>query len=612
MKRNISLFTIIIILALSLSITVCSLYNLRKTGIEAALHNAASIADVIKSGLTAHMINDSMHEVDTFVNSVADLENINKLWLVRSPLINNQFNKEINKPLDQLDKKVLETGKMQYSIDEAITHTLVRVTIPYNAVADKGVNCLKCHNVKHNSTLGAVSMVLDMSAIKEIGIESLYIILLLILSTVIFILLFSKKIITPYIKLYDRIKNNISLANNGKFKKLNIPDGLSQDMKSFAHEYNSLMLTFKSTSVDIDKKLHGFIGHKASSSDNPLSESKEIINNLSDLFQFKKQIELDNSKEEIYNRVAEIFINKFKLENFSFIEIDMSKQKMTKVKSVGDSLCCEKNIKESPELCRAARTKNDVMSIDYHSSCPYFEDKDRYYYCFNIDIAKNIYLIINCVSNSKEELEYIKEKTIFIKNYIAEAAPVLEVKLLMDALQESAFRDGLTGLYNRKFLDEHSKKLIPQARRENINIGVLMLDMDHFKAVNDEYGHDIGDKVLKELARILDETVRESDLVIRYGGEEFIVLLVGVNTEEDALKVANKIGSKVRENEVDVYAGTKLKKTISIGLSMFPHDGTSLDVVLKNADIALYEAKSSGRDKVVTFNEEQISSVDLF
>jgi diguanylate cyclase (GGDEF)-like protein len=182
----------------------------------------------------------------------------------------------------------------------------------------------------------------------------------------------------------------------------------------------------------------------------------------------------------------------------------------------------------------------------------------------------------------------------------------------MSALKDSAFRDGLTGLYNRKFLDEHTKKLIPQIKRKESNIGVLMLDMDHFKAVNDEYGHDIGDKVLKELARILEETVRESDLVIRYGGEEFIVLLVDVQTEEDALNVAHKIAQRVRENEISVYAGNKLKKTVSIGLSMFPKDSNVLDTVIKNADIALYEAKSTGRDRVVRFTEEQVSSVDLF
>ena len=136
--------------------------------------------------------------------------------------------------------------------------------------------------------------------------------------------------------------------------------------------------------------------------------------------------------------------------------------------------------------------------------------------------------------------------------------------------------------------------------------------MDHFKSVNDEYGHDIGDKVLKELARVLTENVRESDLVVRYGGEEFIILLVNIAGDEEALMVANKIKQKVAENEIDVYAGSKLKKTISIGLSMYPKDSSSFDSVIKNADIALYEAKHKGRNQVIRFKEEQITSVELF
>lgn len=84
--------------------------------------------------------------------------------------------------------------------------------------------------------------------------------------------------------------------------------------------------------------------------------------------------------------------------------------------------------------------------------------------------------------------------------------------------------------------------------------------MDHFKAVNDEYGHDIGDKVLKEFARIVKENVREADIVVRFGGEEFLVLLVGVTSEEAALEVANKLREKVADNVIDVYAGATMQK----------------------------------------------------
>ncbi len=614
MKKNIVLITTVMILILSIIITFLSLYNLRASGIKSAIHNAQSISEVVKSGLTSHMINNNMHQVDTFIQSVSNMKNVDKLWLVRSENVNNQFNKEsYNTPRDSLDEIVLQTGKMRYEVSESITKSSVRVTIPYNALAEKGIDCLKCHNVKSGDTLGAVSLELDISILKEIGIESLYIIMLIILITIIMFLILSKKFLTPYSLLFSLFKTNMKEASVGDFKKIDTPIGLSGEMVELTNDYNSLMSTFKDTTEDIDKKLQGFVGYHVSNKvRNPLKDSKDIISKLSNLYQFKKQVEKDDTKEEIYKRLSEVLLYRFNIENFTFIEINMLQHKMKKVVEHGDSFYCKETLCNSPELCRSARTKSDVYSINHHNTCQYFEKEDKFYYCFNVNIAKSLYLIIHCVVNSDKELEKLKEKSIFIKSYLKEATPALEVKLLLNALKESAFRDGLTGLYNRKFLDEHSKKLIPQAMREEFNIGVLMLDMDHFKAVNDEYGHDIGDKVLKELARILDETVRESDLVIRYGGEEFIVLLVGVNTEEDAMHVAKKIGTRVRENEIDVYAGAKLKKTVSLGLSMFPQDGKSLDIVLKNADIALYEAKSSGRDKVVRFNEEQVSSIDLF
>jgi len=614
MRKNITLYTIVMIIMLSVTISIFSLYNLRKTGIKSAIHNAQSISEVVKSGLTAHMINGNMQDVDTFINSASNIKNVEQLWLVRSKYVNEQFPSSHlkNPPRDDFDKKALATGKMQYIIEEEITSTTVRVTIPYNAVAEKGIDCLKCHQVEQGTTLGAVSIVLDISTIKEIGIESIYVITVLILTTIILFILVSRRLISPYLRLFDKFKININQATHGRFKGIVPPTGLSAEMIHITEDYNNLIQSFKDTAVDIDKKLQGFVGFKASNKNrNPLKDSKEIIDNLSNLYQFKKQIELDNTKEEIYDRLAEVLRNKFNLKNFSFVEIDMKKQKMTTMKECGESLYCDETLKNNPEACRAARTKSDVMSVQFHNTCPHF-DSDKLYYCFNVDITQSLYLIINCVCDTQEELEELKEKTVFIKSYLKESVPSIEVKLLMNALQESAFTDGLTGLYNRKFLEEYTKKMLPQVKRDGTNIALLMLDMDHFKAVNDEYGHDIGDKVLKELARILNETVRESDIIIRYGGEEFMILLMGVNSDENALNVARKIGDKVRENEIDVYAGNKLKKTVSLGLSMYPEDSSSFETVIKNADIALYEAKNSGRDKVVRFKEEQVSSVDLF
>jgi two-component system, cell cycle response regulator len=613
MERKIFYQFIIIAISLTFIISAISLYNSKNNSLKSSVHNAEQLSEVIKNGLTAHMINANMDQVDTYINSITSVKNITKFWVVRNASVEEQYGiKEKNKPKDNIDKKVLETGQTEYQLNEKLFHTNMRITIPYKVVLSNGVNCINCHNASQGDTLGAISMELNMSEIKNIGLETIYLIPIMMIIGVLLIFYIFRKKLNQYSLVFNNLSKSLNFAANGQFKKIPYPQGLSKDMIILMDKFNNLMTSFKNTATDIDKKLKGFIGTKINNQVNPLEDSKEIVLNLSNLYQFKKEIELDNTKEEIYNRLSEIFTNQFNFKNFTFMEIDTSKQKMSTIKEVGNTFYCKHNIENEPHLCRAARTKNDVISADFHNTCPYFKEENKFHYCISTAISKNVYLIINFVFDNKEKLDYLKDKISYIKSYINESAPSIEVKFLMDALQQSAFRDGLTGLYNRKFLEEHSKKLIPQAIRDKFNIGVLLLDMDHFKAVNDEYGHDIGDKVLKELSRILNETVRESDIIIRYGGEEFIVLLVNVNTEEDALVVANKIRMRVSENEIDVYAGSKLRKTISIGLSMFPDDSNSLETVIKNADIALYDAKSKGRNKVVRFQSEQTSSIDLF
>lgn len=603
MGKKLIILSFVISVALSFLIVGLNLYNSKNTNIKASIIAAQSISKVVINSLNTFTINKNIEKSDAFINSLSNMKGVNNLWLLK-----NEKHTD-----DEIDKKVLSSGITQYKLNESFSKTTIRVSIPYYKNIETGIICISCQNMSQGYELGAISLDLDLIETQDLASKLIYIIPFLIFISIFTIIYLLSNIIKSYYDLFDVFNNSIKEASTGNFDLITKPKNLNNEMNLIIDKYNNFMFILKDAFIDIDKRLQGFIGNKTSTNIiNPLEESKEIVLNLSNLYQFKKEIELDNSKEEIYDRLSQVFINQFDIESFTFIEIDSSKEKMNIVKEVGKTLYCEKYIQENPELCRCARTKNDVVSIDYHSSCPYFREDNKYHYCTNVGISKDVNLIINFVCNTNAELERLKDKISFVKSYINEAAPSIEVKLLMDALQESAFRDGLTGLYNRKFLDEHSKKLIPYAKRANVNIGVLLLDMDHFKAVNDEYGHDVGDTVLKELARIMTENVRESDIVIRYGGEEFIILLVGVNNEEEALKVANKIGKKVRENEIDVYAGNKLSKTISIGLSMFPEDTTSLDSAIKNADIALYEAKNSGRDKVVRFNEEQITSVDLF
>ena len=614
MKKKIVLRFTIIIVILGILLTVFELINFRTFTISSSVHKAEAISEVVKSGLTAHMINGNTDQRGTFLRSIAEIENIESIWIVRGEKVNEQYGEslEIEKPRDAMDKNVLNSGKIAYDLEETLSKAKLRVTIPFKATITQQINCIQCHQVKLNDTLGAVSMVLDISEVKHTAINSVIIIIVITLFSIALIIFYTNKSLNPYLDTIDTLSKRVKDASLGIFKPIKLEKNLSLEAKELSTQYNSLVEKLNITFTEIDEKLKGFVGTNYDYSSSSLDNSNYIISNLSSIFQFKKEIELDNTKDEIYYRMAEIFQNKFNIENFTLMEIDTLNKTTKKVFSQGDLFFCCDEIIEDPSKCRVTRNSRDVTSLEHHSACPCFNSKDHFYYCIDINIGQNMMLVANFVTDKNEQLLELKKNVPFIKSYISEAAPAIEVKYLMDELKQSAFRDGLTTLYNRKFMDEHIKKLAPQALREKISIGVLLLDMDHFKAVNDEYGHDIGDKVLKELARILLENVRESDIVIRYGGEEFVVLLVGVKSEEDALSVANKIRVSVSENEIDVYAGNKLKKTVSIGLSMFPTDSKNIDSVIKNADIALYEAKNSGRNQVVRFEQSQVTSVDLF
>ena len=138
----------------------------------------------------------------------------------------------------------------------------------------------------------------------------------------------------------------------------------------------------------------------------------------------------------------------------------------------------------------------------------------------------------------------------------------------------------------------------------------MMLDVDWFKKVNDTYGHDVGDMVIVEIGKVLKENIREADLAIRYGGEEFVVMLHNA-TQTGALEVATKIHSAFANLIFDVGAGETMQKTMSIGMARFPQDGDTIWKCIKFADTALYVAKTTGRNKIVEYTPEMSESDDV-
>jgi two-component system cell cycle response regulator len=164
---------------------------------------------------------------------------------------------------------------------------------------------------------------------------------------------------------------------------------------------------------------------------------------------------------------------------------------------------------------------------------------------------------------------------------------------------EMAVIDGLTGLHNRRYLDSHLQTLFDRSTTRRRPLSVMMTDIDHFKAVNDKWGHDGGDRVLREFASRLRKNVRGIDLACRYGGEEFVVVMP--DTEAPiAEKVAERIRAEIASAPFIVAAdGTPIEVTVSVGVSSLKPYADSMEALMKRADVALYEAKSGGRNRVV-------------
>jgi diguanylate cyclase (GGDEF)-like protein len=193
-----------------------------------------------------------------------------------------------------------------------------------------------------------------------------------------------------------------------------------------------------------------------------------------------------------------------------------------------------------------------------------------------------------------------------LRESVAEAAPILANQRNLTLAELRAVRDRLTGLPNRRAADETLKRMAAQANRSSAPLAAIMIDIDHFKGLNDRYGHEAGDKALILVAQIIKSTLRSSDFAARFGGEEFLVLLPDTDRPA-AMLVAEKLRTEIGHAELAAID----RMSASLGLAMMPEDATAVDELVRNADEALYSAKQTGRNRVRAFSRRQPDPVVL-
>jgi diguanylate cyclase (GGDEF)-like protein/PAS domain S-box-containing protein len=206
-------------------------------------------------------------------------------------------------------------------------------------------------------------------------------------------------------------------------------------------------------------------------------------------------------------------------------------------------------------------------------------------------------LWLSLFADSKETrfTEANRQLAITVSEHISLALANLQLR---EKLQNQSVRDPLTGLFNRRYMEESLAREIHRATRQKKSVGILMLDVDHFKNFNDTFGHELGDKVLQELGEFLSRSIRNSDIACRYGGEEFMLILPDT-TLPDTIKRAEEICQGVKRMKIEYHYQSIDSITASLGVAVFPDHGNTVENLVWAADVALYQAKAQGRDRVV-------------
>lgn len=613
MKLNskINMFFIVLATATISVLLVVSLLSFRHFSINSMKDHIRTSAEIVRVSLTEAMINGVIDKRGQFLSRLAEVRGLKTARVVRGPMVEHQFGKGLTQEqaADEIERRVLVEGQPIYEVEERIGggDIIFRGTIPFVATNTGYPNCLQCHQVPQGSVLGAVTLTMSISQLRYQALMTIGLVVGAVSLSILAAMLFLRRLLGPLSVTANDVANAVQRAIHGDFRA-HIERRTNDEIGQIAEDLNRFMAFLHEGLTTMGNNVAQLIRHAPPSGYNLLTTTVEMVGGLIKASHFKQSIEEDETRAEIYHRLSVLLSEDFSIGHFSIYEVGANNNQMTPVivdAEIGGSCrWCDPEILMRSGACRARRTGHTINSVETPGICNSFRPPSEFtgmsHICIPIIQSGTVGSIMQIVG-TEEEKDLLQMYIPFINIYLRETAPVLEAKRLMDTLRESNLRDAMTGLHNRRFLEEYVETLVATSQRRKSQISILMLDLDYFKMVNDNFGHDAGDAVLKALAKVLTQSVRASDMVIRYGGEEFLIILQDT-AEITADAVSEKIRASVEALKVQV-GGTTLQKTISIGISDFPKDSETFWQAVKYADIALYRAKEEGRNRVVRFDK---------
>jgi diguanylate cyclase (GGDEF)-like protein len=637
LNSKVSFFFVAVSVGLIVVLTGITFFAFRQFSINTATEHVRTASEIVRVHLTESMITGTIDQRQSFLLRLAEVQNLKNVRVVRSPALEAQYgeNRKGEYLPDEIEKKVFKTGESLFKLTENSREIIFRGTIPYIASIEGNPNCLQCHINKPGEVLGAITMTMSITALRHdaiatvAGISGVVVVAVIVL----FILLFY--LLKPISNTANDIERAVQDAIDGNFKS-EIKKQTNDEIGQIASDMNRL-LKFLSDGLDkMSSYILQLVDRKQSRHENQLLATIDMVKQMTQISQYKNAIEEDDTKQDVYHRLINTLNTKFFEEQgeFSIFEVsgDGDELRPMSFRAGMELSCrwCQKKILSHPKSCRVFHTAHMINGLIQPDICYSFkqneddvdlldedeqtssavaingdenkrESQRRYPLCFPFLKSGVVGSIVQMVVRETDR-ERILAALPYIKVYMADTTPVLEVRRLMETLRESSLRDPMTRLNNRRFLEEYVDTLTASTRRKQTHIAILMLDLDHFKMINDTYGHDAGDVLLKALASVIKATVRSSDIVIRYGGEEFLIVLQDTSSAY-ALNVAEKIRVTVESMKIP-HGGVALQRTISIGVSDFPGDSNSFWQAVKYADVALYNAKEAGRNRVVHFTRD--------
>ena len=512
---------------------------------------AEETADGLINGMNMLMLTGAIINPDNrklLLSKMQQSEGIKELRIVRGKSVNAQFGMGLpeEQARDEMEREVLETGKAQFKrIDVPHGAPLLRVVVPFIAQENfRGTNCLSCHEVKAGSVNGAASVIIDLSK-DEASLQNIknwlwagHIAIQILLSFIIswFVRVLIVKNIADPVKKLQTAMSEIHRENN--LSKRADVDENNPDIGEMARTFNALVGNLEHATERLE--LFGKMFHGSGEAMLITDANKNIM-----------------------------------AVNPAFTEIT--------------GYAAEEVIGKDPNVLSSGKQTPDFYQTMWESLNEAGQWQGE---IWNRRKSGEIYpewLSIGVVKNHKGE----------VINYISLFSDITERKTAEQKIEFLAHYDSLTRLPNRALFSDRLKLALVTAGRYEKKVGLLFLDLDKFKAINDSLGHLAGDLLLKSVAERLKSCVRESDTVCRQGGDEFMILLPDAGTRDSVENVAKKIISAMAETHQ--IENQELVITFSVGISIYPDNAKDSEAMIKCADDAMYRAKELGRNNYQFF-----------